>query len=105
MPSDSLTSVKRQYSMSILPSYVREGGLLQGFAGCSMRNDDLPRRGLDEGSRMNQEWQYLHWKTSYFRGLHIYIAHRYSRGTGWLAIASRSVLLLLIGNTASPLLQ
>jgi hypothetical protein len=29
-------------------------------AGCSMGNDDLPRRDLGEGSRMNQEWQYLH---------------------------------------------
>jgi hypothetical protein len=63
MPSDNLTSAKRQHSMSILPTYVRDGGLLRCFAGCSMGNDDMPHRGLGEGSRMSQEWQYLHRKT------------------------------------------
>jgi hypothetical protein len=40
MPSDNFTNAKRQHSMSILVSYVREEGLLQGFADCSMGNDD-----------------------------------------------------------------
>jgi hypothetical protein len=43
---------------------------------------------------MDQEWQYLHWKTSYFRRSHIYITHWYLRGTEGLAIASITVLLL-----------